>query len=175
MAYIDFPDGLEGQKKRKAFFLSEDGLELISGWRRQGVPLTEIAEKYIGISKTAFWGWYRGSEELRKACAVSQDICNSTVEKSLYQRAMGYDYYEEVHELIEGNMTLVKKYKKHVPADVKAILSWLYNRMPGRWRAIQEPLESTQYTETIKNVLVAMKEVAETGEDKEIETKEQPE
>ena len=175
MAYMDFPDGLEGQKKRKAFFLSEDGLELISGWRRQGVPLTEIAEKYIGVSKTAFWGWYRGSEDLRKACTVSQDICNASVEKSLYKRAMGYDYFEESWELIEGEMTLVRKFKKHVPADVKAILSWLYNRMPGRWRAIQEPLESTQYTETVKNILVAMKQVAETGENTEVEAKEQSE
>ena len=172
MAYKDFPDGLKGQKERKAFFLSEDGLELIAGWRRQGVTLTDIAENYIGISKTAFWGWYRESDELRKACVVSQDICNASVEKSLYKRAMGYDYFEESYELIEGQMTLIRKYKKHVPADTKAILQWLYNRMPNRWRALQEPLESTQYTETVKNILVAMKEVAEGSAPKQVEVKE---
>ena len=51
-------------------------------------------------------------------------------------------------------------------------MQWLYNRLPLSWRAIQEPLEQTQYVETVKNILVAMKEVAEGGETKEIEVKE---
>lgn len=161
MAYVDFPDGLEGQKKRKAFFLSEDGLTLIRGWRRQGIPLTEIAEKYIGVSKTGFWGWYRQSDDLRKACAVALETTNSSVEESLLKRAMGYNYDEETYELIEGELLLTKRVTKHVAPDTKAILAWLYNRLPNRWRAIQEPLEATQYTETIKSILVAMKEVAE--------------
>jgi hypothetical protein len=173
MAYVDFPDGLKGQKERKAFWLSEDGLKLIAGWRRQGVNLVDIATKYIGVSKTAFFGhWYKESEELRKACAVSLDIANADVEHSLLRRATGYDYWEEVWELVEGEVRLTKKYKKHVPADVKAILAWLYNRLPNRWRSIQEPLESTQYVETVKNILVAMKEVAETGENQQVEVKE---
>ena len=48
-------------------------------------------------------------------------------------------------------------------------MSWLYNRLPGQWRAVQEPLEVTQYTETIKNILVAMKEVADGGTEKVVE------
>ena len=175
MAYVDFPEGLKGQKERKAFWLSKDGITLIAGWRRQGISLTEIAEKYVGVSKTGFWGWYRQSEELRKACATSLDIANAEVEGAQLKRAIGYDYTEETHELVEGELRLTKVVKKHVPADVKAILSWLYNRVPNRWRAVQEPLESTQYTETIKNILVAMKEVAENGESQEVEVKENAE
>lgn len=168
MAYIDFPEGLEGQKKRKAFFLSEDGLILIRGWRRQGIPLTDIAEKYIGVSKTGFWGWYRQSEDLRKACSVALETTNSSVEESLLKRAMGYDYTEDTYELVEGDLRLTKRVTRHVVPDTKAILAWLYNRLPNRWRAIQEPLEATQYTETIKNILVAMKEVAEGGKPVEV-------
>lgn len=172
MAYIDFPEGLKGAKERKAFFLSEEGLTLIAGWRRQGIPLTEIAENYIGISKTAWWGWYKESDELRKACAVSLDIANSSVEGALYKRAVGYDYYEETHELVEGEMILTKRVRKHVSPDVKAIMAWLYNRLPDRWRAVQEPLESTQYVSTIKDILVAMKDVADTGEQRTVTTEE---
>lgn len=169
MAYIDFPDGLEGQKKRKAFFLSEDGLALIADWRRHGIPLTRIAEEFIGVSKTGFWGWYRQSEDLRKACAVSKDITDAHVEDALYKRACGYNYTEDTWELVEGNLVLTKQIQKHIPPDVKAIMAWLYNRLPNRWRAIQEPLEATQYTETVRNILVAMKEVAESGQTKTIE------
>ena len=169
MAYMDFPDGLEGQKKRKAFFLSEDGLALIRDWRRHGIPLTKIAEEYIGVSKTGFWGWYRQSEELRQVCATSEDITDSNVEDALYRRAIGYNYTEDTYELVEGVMTCTKSVTKHVAPDVKAILSWLYNRRPNSWRSIQEPLEATQYVETVRNILVAMKEVAETGKPKAIE------
>lgn len=172
MAYIDFPEGLKGQKERKKFWLSDNGLQLIAGWRRNGVSLTDIAVKNIGISKTAFWGWYKESEDLRRSCAIAKDVADLTVEDALYRRAVGYDYWEEVWELVEGEVILTKKYKKHLPPDTKAIMQWLYNRLPNQWRAMQEPLEKTQYVETIQNILVAMKEVAEKGEAKQIEVKE---
>jgi len=168
MAYIDFPDSLEGQKKRKAFWLSEDGCMLIAGWRRNGVSFREIATKNIGVSMTGFWGWYRQSENLRKACANAKDLADTTVEDALYRRAVGYDYFERVYELIEGEVRLTKEIQKHMPPDTKAIMQWLFNRRPETWRALQEPLEATQYTNTIKNILVAMKEVAETGENRQL-------
>lgn len=166
MAYVDFPEGLQGQKQRKKFWLSEEGLTLIAGWRRNGIPIKDVIANYIGVSPTGFYGWYRESEDLRKACVVSAEIANSSVENALYRRAVGYDYWEEQWEMVEGQLVLVKKFKKHLPPDTKAILHWLFNRMPTVWRSIQEPLESTQYTETIKNIVVAMKQVAETGKEK---------
>jgi hypothetical protein len=175
MAYLDFPDHLQGQKQRKAFWLSDEGLQLIAGWRRNGVPLTTIAEEHIGVCRTTFWNWYRESEEMRKACSVAKDVCDMTVEDALYRRAVGYDYWEEVWDLIEGELRLSRKLKKHMPPDTKAIMQWLYNRLPLVWRALQEPLQDTQYTETIKNILVAMKEVAENGESQQVEVKEESE
>lgn len=173
MAYIDFPENLKGQKERKAFWLSDPGLTLIAGWRRQGTPLAKIAEEYIGVSRTAFFGhWMKESEDLKKALAVSREVADLSVEEALYKKAVGYDYWEETWELVEGELRLTKKYKKHVPPDTKAILHWLFNRMPGSWRSVQEPLESTQYTQTVKNILIAMKDVAENGESKSITTEE---
>lgn len=172
MAYLDFPEDLQGQKKRKAFWLSENGLMLIAGWRRNGMPLTDIAEKNLGISRTAFWGWYRQSEELRKACAISKEVADFTVEDALYRRAVGYDYWEEQWDLIEGEVRLSKKFKRHMPPDTKAIMQYLFNRKPEMWRAIQEPLEATQYADTIKNILVAMKEVAGDGKPKQVSAEE---
>lgn len=171
MAYVDFPDGLEGQKKRKAFWLSEEGLTLIMGWRRNGVSLMTIATENIGISKTAWWGWYRESEKLRKACATAKEVADHAVENALYKKAVGYDYWEETYELVEGELVLIRKTSKHVPPDTKAIMQWLHNRLPSKWRAVQEPLQDTQYTESVKSILVAMKEVAETGSTKTIEAK----
>ncbi len=176
MAYIDFPDGLKGQKERKKFWLSEPGLKLIAGWRRNGTPLTKIANEYIGVSNTAFFGhWLKESEDLRKAINNSKDVANLSVEEALYKRATGYDYWEEVWELVEGEVILTKKYKKHLPPDTKAILHWLFNRLPNQWRSIQEPLEKTQYTETVQSILVAMKEVAESKTPQQIDVNEEEE
>ena len=172
MAYIDFPEGLKGQKERKKFWLSQEGLTLISGWRRSGVPLTKIAEDYIGVSRTGFFGWYKESDDLRKACAVSLEVANMSVEEALLRRALGYDYVEQTYDLIEGELRLAHEYHRHMPPDTKAILSWLYNRLPNQWRSVQEPLEQTQYVETIKNILIAMKSVAEDGNSLEVEVKE---
>lgn len=173
MAYVDFPEGLKGQKERKKFWLSDEGLTLIKGWRRQGIPVTKIVDEYIGVGRTAFFAhWVKESDELHKALATSNDIANSSVEDALLKRALGYTYYDEHYEMVEGELRLTGKTSHHVPPDVKACLSWLYSRMPNRWRAIQEPLESTQYIETVKNILVAMKEVAETKEPRKIEVKE---
>lgn len=170
MAYVDFPEGLKGQKERKAFWLSDPGLKLIAGWRRQGTPIAKIATEYIGVSKTAWFGWCRESDNLRKTLATSKEVADLTVEEALYRKAVGYDYWEEQWELVEGDVILTKKWKRHMPPDTKAILHWLFNRLPGSWRAVQEPLESTQYTQTIQNILVAMKEVAESGDPKAITT-----
>lgn len=172
MAYVDFPEDLQGQKKRKQFWLSEEGLTLIAGWRMRGATLTRIAEDYIGISKTAWWGWYRESEDLRKACATAKDVADATVENALFRRAVGYDYTETIEELVEGEMMVTKRYTRHMPPDTKAALTWLYNRLPNLWRSIQEPLEATQYTDTVQQILVAMRQVAESGEQRMIETQE---
>lgn len=173
MAYVDFPDGLKGQKQRKAFWLSEDGITLIKGWRRQGIPVTRIIDDYIGVGRTAFFAhWVKESDALHKALATSAEIANSSVEEALLRRALGYDYVDSHYEMIEGELRLTSQQSHHVPPDVKACLSWLFNRLPNRWRAIQEPLEATQYVETVKNILVAMKEVAEGGQARVVEAKE---
>lgn len=174
MAYVDFPNNLKGQKERKAFWLSENGLKLIAGWRRNGMSVTRIVDEYIGVGRTAFFNhWLKESDDLKKALETAKEVADLSVEEALYRRAIGYYYWEEVWELVEGEVILTKKYKKHLPPDVKAILHWLWSRMPNQWRAVQEPLEKTQYVETIQNILVAMKEVAEGGESKEVEVKEE--
>ncbi len=172
MPYIDFPEGLEGQKKRKAFWLSDDGITLIAGWRRQGISIQKIAKDQIGVSQSTFWNWYRENAKLKEACQVAQEICNVQVEQSLFKKACGYDYYEERWDLIEGELRLAQRFKKHMPPDTKAIAMWLYNRMPERWRSMQEPLEATQYKDTVKQIVVAMKKTAESGSDNLIDVKE---
>ena len=165
MAYIDFPEGNKGLAERKAFWLSPDGIELISGWRREGIPLGVIALEYVGCAEGTFKRWSRESKALAGALALSQDVTNARVEQALLKRALGYDVEETKTELVEGTMRITERTKKHIPPDVKACLSWLYSRRSDRWRAQQEPIDSTaDDVKTAKQILVAIKEVAESGD-----------
>lgn len=164
MAYIDFPEGYLGIKERKAFWLSPDGIELISGWRREGIPLGVIALEYVGCSEGTFKRWSRESPDMAKALMVSQDVTNARVEQALLKRALGYDVIESKTELVEGEMVVTEETKRHVPPDVKACLSWLYSRRSDRWRATQEPVDNLKdEVKTAKEILVAIKEVADSG------------
>lgn len=164
MAYIDFPDGNKGLAERKAFWISPDGIELISGWRREGIPIGVIALDYIGCSEGTLKRWSREKLDLANALMVSQDVTNVRVEQALLKRALGYDVEETKEELIEGEMRVTEKTTKHVPPDVKACLSWLYSRRSDRWRAQQEPIDNmADEIKTAKQILVAIKEVAESG------------
>lgn len=169
VVFKDYPDGKFA--KKIDWWLTPEGLDLIRGWRVQGDSVDLIAEK-MGIDKRTFRAWRNKHPEMEEACKLGKEVTIRRVEESLYNRACGYDYWEEIWDLVEGEMRLVRKIKRHCPGDVKAILNFLYNRDPQHWRSIQEPLEQTQYTETIKNVLVAMREVAESGQNKEIEVQE---
>lgn len=166
MAYIDFPDSQKGMKERKQFWLSEEGLTLIAGWRREGIPIDEIALQYLGIGSTTFWRWQKESDALEKALGMAQDVTNAKVEQALLQRALGYEVEEETWELVEGEMRKVRVNVRHVPPDVKACLSWLYSRRSDRWRSIQEPIDTTFETiNTAKDILIAIKEVADGNAD----------
>lgn len=164
MAYIDFPDGNKGLAERKAFWLSPDGIELIGGWRREGIPIGVIALDYIGCSEGTLKRWSREKLDLANALMVSQDVTNVRVEQALLKRALGYDVIETKQELVEGEMIVTEETKKHIPPDVKACLSWLYSRRSDRWRAQQEPVDNLKdEVKTAKEILVAIKEVAESG------------
>lgn len=162
MAYLDFPKTQEGHIKRKEFYLSEDGLLLVRQWRREGIAIDEIAQKYIGVAASTFLRWRQSSTEFNNALRVSTDQNNAQVEESLLKRALGYDYTEDTWELVEGEMRKVKTTTKHMAPDVKACLSWLFSRRPDRWRATQDPIdEAAGDIEKAKKILVAIKEVAD--------------
>jgi hypothetical protein len=74
------------------------------------------------------------------------------VEKSLYQRALGYDYEETTIEYIKiGEQQLpaekTKTVKKQMAPDVTACIFWLKNRQPQDWR------DKTEIDHTMKEYL----------------------
>lgn len=162
VAYIDFPEGPQGIRERKQFWLSDEGIQLIAGWRREGIDLDEIALRYIGISDSTMRRWTKECAALEQALRMSQDTVNAMVEASLLKRALGYDAVEDTWELVEGEMRKVRSTVRHIPPDTKACMSWLFSRRSDRWRAQQEPIDaSSEAIAGVKEVLVSIARASE--------------
>lgn len=161
MAYLDFEDTNEGRTERKAFWLSDDGIQLVAGWRREGASFERIAY-LIGISDTTLRKWRSQEPRFEAAIRQTDDLVNAMVENALLRRALGYDSVDIDEELVEGEMRTVRRHVRHVPPDTKACLSWLYSRRADRWRAVQSPLDaSAEEIAAVRDVLVTIVSAAD--------------
>ena len=119
-------------------WLTDDGLLRVGGWARDGLTDEEIALK-IGIARTTIYDWKLKYPTFAAALADTKDVADRKVETSLYKRATGYDYDEiKTVSIFENGRatgaTQITKTRKHVPADVTAIIYWTSNRKPAAWR-----------------------------------------
>jgi hypothetical protein len=58
-------------------------------------------------------------------------------ERSLYERANGYNYAVKIFMPAGSKQPVVVHYIEHCPPDVGAAFIWLKNRDPERWRDVQ--------------------------------------
>lgn len=154
--FVDYPISKFG--KKVDFWLSPDGLQLISGWRQNGMTIQEITEK-IGVDPRTFRAWRKKCPKMDEVLTVGVEISNAKAVNSLFKKVTGFYYDEITRELVEGEMRVTKIVTKYVPPETKACLAWLFNRNSADWRAIQEPLDSDSPSLlAAQNVLVAIRE-----------------
>ncbi len=162
LPYIDFG---KNNHARKAYYTGAQGIELVRGWRRQGLALDKIARDKIGIAYETLKKWRMETPALDEALLQSDEYADMAVEGSLLRRAVGYTYDEEtwVADPDTGQMVLAKVVKKHVPADTRAQGMWLYNRKPDTWQSQPQAPADDQDIIDVSNVLVQIEEVADGG------------
>ena len=109
----------------------------------RGSTEEEIAQA-MGISRRTLIRWMENYPSFKESIESGNKSADAHVEKTLYQKALGYDYEEEekiVNVDKNGNPKPVKiiKIKKHIPADTMAIMYWLNNRHKntGEWAQSQ--------------------------------------
>ena len=79
------------------------------------------------------------------------------VEDALFQRALGYDWVEKKTEATDKGEKSVET-TKHVPGDVSAMLAWLKNRRPDRWRDKPEPPGDPARLQAHQDLINALRE-----------------
>lgn len=108
--------------------LSKVKLVAEKGWT--DMEMAELFEVHIAT-------WYRWKANYPEFCdALSnwKENADARVERSLYERAMGYSMTDTKFATYEGQITDEREYTKHVPPDTTACIFWLKNRQPKVWR-----------------------------------------
>ena len=135
------------QKER---WSTPEHLSLITALAAEGFTIKQIAEK-IGVSRTTFYKWRQDEPLIEEALEKGTAEANWEIEKSLFQRALGYDVEEIKYKWkYDANAREYKwvedtKILKHVPGDSTCMLFWLRNKMPDEYRNnVQRELNGIQ-------------------------------
>jgi transposase len=102
-----------------------------------GATDDELAD-FFEVHRSTIYRWKHEHDDFCDAVKTGKETADERVERSLYQKATGYNVTEE-----QAVKLKVEQYKeevevvqveKHVPADTTAAIFWLKNRRSGNWR-----------------------------------------
>lgn len=94
-------------KKTAQEWCEPTNLALIQGWTRDGATMTELAEK-MHITRKTLYSWRNDYPKIDKAVKQGKEAIDYAVESSLLKKALS--------------------------GDTKAMIFWLQNRKPEKWR-----------------------------------------
>jgi hypothetical protein len=94
-----------------------------------GATDAEMAE-FFKVSTVTFYAWLKMHPEFLNAIQLSKDAHDNRVERSLYQKAIGYDRTVE-KATASGAVVTVKEF---FPPDTASAIFWLKNRRSKKWR-----------------------------------------
>jgi transposase len=102
-----------------------------------GATDDELAD-FFEVHRATIYRWKHEHDEFCDAVKTGKDVADERVERSLYQKATGYNVTEEqaVKIKVEQHKEEVEviQVEKHVPADTTAAIFWLKNRRKDDWR-----------------------------------------
>ena len=88
---------------------------------------------FFNVNRSTIHRWRVRHPAFKKAIELSKEMANELVERSLFQRAIGYSHPEVRMFQHEGKI-IKEETIKHYPPDTHAVKFWLYNREPDIWR-----------------------------------------
>lgn len=97
-----------------------------------GATLADIA-LILGIGLTTVKRWQRTHQSFAEAVQVGRKAADELVKRSLYEKAVGYTFTEEVAFKSGSEVKVVTLTKQREPDTIAAIF-WLKNREPENWK-----------------------------------------
>ncbi|WP_077325761.1 HNH endonuclease [Virgibacillus siamensis] len=111
----------------------EDKLDLVEGWKRDGLSDEQIAGN-LGVSYTVLKEWKKKYPPFATAIKKGKEVSDYELENTLHKRATGY-YYTEQTVTNKGDIVEIKKYEHPNPTS---LIFALKNRLPKKYRDKQE-------------------------------------
>ncbi len=97
-----------------------------------GATDRELAD-FFKVSEQTLNAWKTQHTEFLESLKVGKEQADQRVERSLYQRAVGYSHPDVHVSNFQGDVTLTP-ITKHYPPETTAGIFWLKNRKPEDWR-----------------------------------------
>ena len=103
-----------------------------------GATDQELAD-FFEVDVRTIYRWKHGQDGFCQALKAGKELADERVERSLYQRAIGYEQ-DEVKIFMPGGASepVYAPFKAKIAPDVTAAIFWLKNRRSGEWRDRQE-------------------------------------
>lgn len=101
-----------------------------------GATDADLAD-FFGVTTMTIWRWSGTHAEFCYALKDGKDRADAKVERSLYQRAIGFEHDAVKIMQYEGQPVIVP-YREKVAPDTTACIFWLKNRRRDQWRDKQD-------------------------------------
>lgn len=99
-----------------------------------GATDQEMAD-FFGVDIRTLYRWKADNEEFCHALKAGKEVADERVERSLFQKAIGYEQEEVKIFMPAGREEPVyAPFRAKVPPDTTAAIFWLKNRRPDLWR-----------------------------------------
>jgi hypothetical protein len=110
--------------------------ELAKKQCEEGATDQELAD-YFDVSVRTLYRWKNSHPEFCQALKASKAPADERVERSLFERAVGYERDEIDIRVIDGRIVQTP-IRKFYPPDPTSMIFWLKNRRAAEWRDKQE-------------------------------------
>lgn len=117
---------------------------------------------FFDVHRATIYRWKLDHEEFCDAIKSAKSVADERVERSLYQKATGYEVTEEQAVKLKVDQykeeVEVVEVRKHIPAETTAAIFWLKNRRSAEWRDVKAqeisgpngtPLEISEIRRTV--------------------------
>lgn len=99
-----------------------------------GATDMEIADS-LDVSVRTLYRWKAQHPDFRQALKIAKDVADERVERSLYQRATGYEQDSvKIFMPAGAESPVMAPYREVIAPDTTACIFWLKNRKSQEWR-----------------------------------------
>lgn len=99
-----------------------------------GATDQEVAD-FFGVDVRTIYRWKHDHEEFCQSLKTGKEVADERVERSLYQKAIGYEQDEvKIFMPASAEKPVYAPYRAKVAPDTTAAIFWLKNRRKADWR-----------------------------------------